>query len=361
MAQVQGEELYLSHSGEEVDDNIDEVVAARGDSASLSARLADIVSDFEEEQERQDAEIGTVTVAEQQDRAALTAQVDGGAKNRLCNSATTTTQSNATLTVNPDGTVSVTTNGATSANVSLKMIAASNNYAPNEYGGMVVSGVPSPDNGTALYIAYSNDGTAQAGSATVLRAGETAIINSTYPYIQVFILVYKGSDIGSTPTVLKPMICTAADYAISTEYVPYAPTNRELYEDKATVDDIYGMGTGIPANSDLNDYRTGGSYYAVNSSVANSISNIPIGGSGFRLIVRTMNTASYCRQEFYKVNQPEIMYVRTYNGTWSAWYKFTGEALQTASSQSAPAALMQAGRIDAAEQTATEPGEEADA
>ena len=41
MAQVQGEEIYLSHSGQEVDDNIDEVVAARGSEASLSARLAD--------------------------------------------------------------------------------------------------------------------------------------------------------------------------------------------------------------------------------------------------------------------------------------------------------------------------------
>ncbi len=54
MAQVQGEEIYLVHSGQEVDDNIDEVVAARGSEASLSARLADIVSDFETDQQRQD-------------------------------------------------------------------------------------------------------------------------------------------------------------------------------------------------------------------------------------------------------------------------------------------------------------------
>lgn len=42
MAQVQGEEIYLSHSGQEVDDNIDEVVAARGSEANLSARLDEI-------------------------------------------------------------------------------------------------------------------------------------------------------------------------------------------------------------------------------------------------------------------------------------------------------------------------------
>lgn len=30
--------------------------------------------------------------------------------------------------------------------------------------------------------------------------------------------------------VFKPMICTAEDYKISQEFVPYAPSNRELYE-----------------------------------------------------------------------------------------------------------------------------------
>ncbi len=29
---------------------------------------------------------------------------------------------------------------------------------------------------------------------------------------------------------VRVMICTAADYAVSPAFVPYAPTNRELYE-----------------------------------------------------------------------------------------------------------------------------------
>lgn len=44
MAQVQGEEIYLSHSGQEVDDNIEEVVAARGSSSTLSAGIAAAVA-----------------------------------------------------------------------------------------------------------------------------------------------------------------------------------------------------------------------------------------------------------------------------------------------------------------------------
>lgn len=50
---------WLSHDAQDIDDTIDEVQAARGSEASLSARLAEIVSDFEADQQRQDAEIAT--------------------------------------------------------------------------------------------------------------------------------------------------------------------------------------------------------------------------------------------------------------------------------------------------------------
>ena len=45
---------WLSHDAQDIDDTIDEVQEARGSEASLSARLADIVSDFEADQQRQD-------------------------------------------------------------------------------------------------------------------------------------------------------------------------------------------------------------------------------------------------------------------------------------------------------------------
>jgi hypothetical protein len=37
----------------------------------------------------------------------------------------------------------------------------------------------------------------------------------------------KGATVNIT---LKIMICTASDWAVSQKFVPYAPTNRELYE-----------------------------------------------------------------------------------------------------------------------------------
>jgi hypothetical protein len=168
-----------------------------------------------------------LTVAEEEDRAALIEQVDSGAKNHLDLHAIAKTESNVTFVINSDKTISVTTNGAASAQVSTKLLGNIGNYVPNIYGGLLISGVPNPDKGTALYVAYSNNGTSQVASTT-LRAGETTIIDDTYPYIQIFILVYSGSNIGSTPVVFKPMICTTADYVVSPKFVPYAKTNREL-------------------------------------------------------------------------------------------------------------------------------------
>ena len=41
--------------------------------------------------------------------------------------------------------------------------------------------------------------------------------------------VNNGATTGSGSFTMNPMLCTAEDYAISPEFVPYAPTNRELY------------------------------------------------------------------------------------------------------------------------------------
>ena len=94
---------------------------------------------------------------------------------------------------------------------------------------------------------------------------------------------------------------------------------------------LLGRGTEIPNNSDLDNYTTPGNYYVLNNANAGTISNKPIGGSGFKLIVRNINAANRPRQEFYKPNTPEIFYVRsmTSDNIWSAWYQFTGTAVET--------------------------------
>lgn len=42
------------------------------------------------------------------------------------------------------------------------------------------------------------------------------------------IVVYRGNSVNDL--TFSPMLCTAEDYAISPEFVPYAPSNRELYK-----------------------------------------------------------------------------------------------------------------------------------
>lgn len=213
MAQVQGEEIYLSHSGQEVDDNIDEVVAARGSEASLSARLADIVSDFEADQQRQETEIGAVAVQ--------------GAKNLLKITASSQTIKGVTFTVNDDQTVTVNgTNDGTGASTFVIVPNAQAITIPD--GNYILSGCPtgggesapfdlrwymySPgksayDSGNGASIEKSGNGTG-SNIAIVVKTGQTAH-NITF----------------------KPMI-RRAEITDST-YVPYAPTNRELYETKA--------------------------------------------------------------------------------------------------------------------------------
>lgn len=93
------------------------------------------------------------------------------------------------------------------------------------------------------------------------------------------------------------------------------------------IDDVYGLGVVIPNGSDLDDYITAGVYYVANSTNAATISNIPVGGSGFKLLVRYLSATNRLEQLYLKPNQPEYVYRRTNAGTWSAWKRFDGNAI----------------------------------
>lgn len=97
--------------------------------------------------------------------------------------------------------------------------------------------------------------------------------------------------------------------------------------DTVIISDIYGLGVVIPNGSDLDDYITAGIYYVANSTNAATISNIPVGGSGFKLVVRYLSATNRMEQVFLKPNQPEYVYRRTNAGTWSAWKRFDGNAI----------------------------------
>lgn len=206
MAQVQGEEIYISHSGQEVDDNIDEVVAARVSEASLSARLAGIVGDFETDQQRQETEIGVV--------AAL------GAKNLLEVTSTTRTVNGVTFTVNNDQTITV--NGTnTGTSTALFVI----NDIPLQSGiAYTISGCPSGGSSATYYIG-SLDTTDWQEFTTDTGNGGTATLSESKT-IRFRIGIRSGVTVDDL--VFKPMLRRAE--ITDASFVPYAPTNRELYE-----------------------------------------------------------------------------------------------------------------------------------
>lgn len=223
MAQVQGEEIYLAHSGQEVDDNIDEVVAARGSEASLSARLADIVSDFEADQQRQETEIGVVANAGAKNLLHFDAIGSGGSVY-----GNTYTHYGITYTLNADMTVTAT-GTADSANNSFAYLILNGSFAPiDDYcdGKHIVSGCPA-NGSTSKYRIYIT----KSGWGSLNEIGSGAIIpdKGTYTGLLIACFVSKGYAIpAGEPLVFKPMI-RPASIADST-FQPYAPTNRELYE-----------------------------------------------------------------------------------------------------------------------------------
>ena len=129
---------------------------------------------------------------------------------------------------------------------------------------------------------------------------------------------------------------------------------------KATVGDIFGIpGTSIaPAEGTtgtLAAYTAPGMYTVPTATAASRLTDTPITDKGFIMEVRQYRSGAYYRQTIYAWNESNAFYTRSRTGgaNWTAWYKFEGTQVAV-SSQSAPASLMQAGRLDAAELTDTQ-------
>ena len=202
--------FVLSHDAQDIDDTIDEVQAARGSEASLSARLADIVSEFETDQQRQEAEIGAV--------AAM------GAKNLLkydgCSASSTTGVS---YTINADGTVTVngTPQGSSPSYVQIMLNGNAVDVSKFCDGHHILSGCPAGggDNKYRMYAAKGTYSRFDYGDGVLLT--ETALTD-------IRIVIYIANGYTANNLVFKPMIRRAE--ITDDTFAPYAPTNRELYE-----------------------------------------------------------------------------------------------------------------------------------
>lgn len=167
---------------------------------------------FETDQARQDA-------LEAEDRAALVAQVDGGAKNVLVNTAPygELVRTNITFTHNSNDTYLVNAENSNTSNIDL-YVASNISLEPGDY---ILTGCPAGGDNNSTYKLQLTGMGYDTGNGFSFTIAQTTTIS-------VYIRIWAGY----TPSglVFKPMICRVADYAISPTFVPYAPTNRELYE-----------------------------------------------------------------------------------------------------------------------------------
>lgn len=93
--------------------------------------------------------------------------------------------------------------------------------------------------------------------------------------------------------------------------------------DKADIDHVHSrlVPTAIPANSDLNDYTTQGSFYCSPNTVSTTVTNTPYEQS-FHLEVYKTVDGGVC-QVVYSFHQDNVHTWKRngYNGTWSQWYE----------------------------------------
>ena len=123
---------------------------------------------------------------------------------------------------------------------------------------------------------------------------------------------------------------------------------------KITLEDVFGTGKLIPDNADLDAYTIIGKYYGGNSA-GNTVLHLPVenGSFTFSLEVRQATPSmTYQYLRICRLADDPYIYIRRKYTTWGTWYRFTGEV--AAAVQSAPASLMQSGRLNPAEQTDTQ-------
>lgn len=267
----------------------------------------------------------TYDIKDSTSRAALAEVIDEGAKNLLWFDETSTDNNNVRFTVNADGSITATQIAARTATAIFRM-RYTDNLLSQDVRGKILSGCPhgGADNTYKINIERRTSPYTNYGRDT----GNGLLIPDTiadgiplYLYIQVY-------SSATLPITFKPMICTAADWAISQKFVPYRPSWQEMADEiatKATVANIYGCGTAIPSNSNLNDYKTPGVYRVESSTVAGTISNLPTGAAAGRLEVKGLNAADRYLQIYYS---GDVIFQRRWNGSsWFTWYKFEGTAV----------------------------------
>lgn len=173
--------------------------------------------------------------------------------------------------------------------------------------------------GDAASLAAAITAAAETAASTAIGTLDVLSVGGSGKYISA--IEEEDGKISATPETMDTTPTNGSKKAITSEAVYTALSG------KVGKSDVFGIGTEIPSTANLNDdtYKSIGVYYR-NSNSNSGISNIPVDGYAFKLIVEYINSSSRLRQIFIPLNASAVFYVRLCtSGGWQAWHTFKSE------------------------------------
>lgn len=265
------------------------------------------------DQQRQEAEIGLVANA--------------GAKNLLNITERSRVHQGVTFTVNNDESVSIS-GGTTGSNSFIRLTGSQSSTAysdqiPLPKGKYKIScpGASSSDN-FRFAVGYRNASSASRSTVTAQQSNnfetEFEITTDTGRFDATVLSVSSSQSYSAT---VYPLI-RRVEIEDNT-FVPYAPTNRELYSN------IFGSGTPINSGVDLDTLKTAGRYYIETVTDSASLTNNPCMNELFYMNVEHVN-GIIIQTIWSMAIDSATMYRRICkDNTWRPWFKFEGTEVST--------------------------------
>ena len=173
---------------------------------------------------------------------------------------------------------------------------------------------------------YEDTRVSTPATATISRGNGVSIIlpiSSAADTLRVYASDTSAHSANDTVTFTGLMICKKAEWDISQEYEPYAPTNRELYED---VSAVYGFKSFLPENTDMDTVLTPGAYGIASGAVATTFTNLPEPYAGRVEVFYTYGQDRLMQLYYPTGYASRYYYFRVYTGSWSAWRKYVDES-----------------------------------
>ena len=167
---------------------------------------------------------------------------------------------------------------------------------------------------------YTTSGTYQCNNANI------AVTLSNCPVSHSFKLIVDRAYTRSQSEIMQRI--TLVHDGDFREWIRLRGYNSSTWLDwkqYSTGKHTYELGLRIPADSDLNDYKTEGSYYIKMDSDAADIANTPENVAGKVIVTATSDANGYIRQTFIR-NNGYAEYNRFYNpnnSTWSSWQQLS--------------------------------------